>query len=333
MTVAAYAEHLGNGVGQIRLPLPFPGLKWTNAYVIEGDAGLTLIDCGIDDEPTRNALEKGMAELGHSLENVSTLICTHMHPDHMGLAYKLVAEGSMDFVMYETAHTVIERYNDWTISRRNLASLAADHGAPAEWVARTAGAEKRPAWAGTAIPYNKPVAHGGEIRVDEDRVLTAVHTPGHENSHICLVDSRTGVLFSGDHVLPRITPVIMYEEDDADPLGTYLDSLRLIEEMDVGLTYPAHIDVLERGSLRARQIILHHERRLGAMIQEVKMRPKTAWELVGDIFRPNLNPLEERLALSETLAHIEYLRLRGELTRTMEQGVWHYFRPGRRSTR
>ena len=48
MTVAVYAEHLGNGVGQIRLPLPFPGLKWTNAYVIEGDAGLTLIDCGID---------------------------------------------------------------------------------------------------------------------------------------------------------------------------------------------------------------------------------------------------------------------------------------------
>lgn len=332
MTVAAYAEHLGNGVGQIRLPLPFPGLKWTNAYVIEGDAGLTLIDTGIDNLETRNALEKGMAELGHSLEKISTLICTHMHPDHMGMAYKLVAEGSMAFVMHDSAHTVVERYNDWTISRRNLASLAAEHGAPAEFVARTAGSDKRPDWAGTAIEPTNPVANGGEIRIDDGRVLTAVHTPGHENSHICLVDSRTGVLFSGDHVLPRITPVVMYEQEP-DPLGTYLESLRVIEAMDVGLTYPAHIDILERGSLRARQIILHHERRLGAMVQEVRMRPKTAWQLVGDIFRPNLDALEQRLALSETLAHIEYLRLRGELTRTMEQGVWHYFRPGRRPSR
>lgn len=328
MTVATYAEDLGHGVGQIRLPLPFPGLKWTNAYVIGGDVGVTLIDCGVDDGPTRYALEAGLAELGFGLEDVTQLVCTHMHPDHMGLAHRILDDGDAQLIMHESAAASVDRYNDWSITRRHLAALAAEHGAPAEFVARTAAAEPRPDWAGTAVKPARGVADTEEIVIDDGRTLTAVYTPGHENSHICLVDSRTGVLFSGDHVLPRITPVVMYG-DEPDPLGTYLESLGRIESMKVGLTYPAHVDVLERGSLRARQIILHHERRLGAMVQEVRDKPKTAWQMVSEIFRPHLNPLEERLALSETLAHLEYLRLRDELTRTKEMGVWHYVRRSR----
>ncbi len=62
------------------------------------------------------------------------------------------------------------------------------------------------------------------------RWLEVLHTPGHEASHICLRDTRTGIVFSGDHVLPRITPVIMVDERDVDVLGQYLSSLeRLID--------------------------------------------------------------------------------------------------------
>ncbi len=327
MSVGTYATDLGDGVGQIRLPLPFPGLRWTNAYTIRGDEGITLIDCGVDDGPTRYALEKGLAELGAGLEDVVNLICTHMHPDHMGLAQRLVAEG-IPLVMHESAVDAQEHYDDWNISRRNLGRLAAEHGAPADFVTRTAAGDPRPDWAGTAVTPDRMVKDGEQIVVGDGHTLTAIHTPGHEISHICLVDDSSQVLYSGDHVLPRITPVIMYGFE-ADPLGTYLESLQRIEEMNIGLTYPAHVDVLERGSLRARQIILHHERRLGAMVQEVKNQPKTAWELVGEIFRPHLDPLEERLALSETLAHLEYLRLRDEVDRTQDGGVWHYYRPQR----
>lgn len=327
MSVGTYATDLGGGVGLIRLPLPFPGLRWTNAYAIEGDEGVTLIDCGVDDESTRHALERGLAELGHGLDDIATLICTHMHPDHMGLSHRLVAAG-IPLVMHESAPAAIEHYNDWNISRQNLARLAAEHGAPAEFVTRTAAVDPRPDWAGTAVAPDRLVKDGEQITIGDGRTLTAIHTPGHEVSHICLVDDAANVLYSGDHVLPRITPVVMYGFE-ADPLGTYLDSLNRIETMDIGLTYPAHVEILERGSLRARQIILHHERRLGAMVQEVRHQPKTAWELVGEIFRPNLNPLEERLALSETLAHLEYLRLRDELLRVKEAGVWHYSRPRR----
>jgi len=316
---------LGHGIGQIRLPLNFPGLRETNAYIVRGDSGVTLIDCGLDDQATRDALESGLDALDLALEDVTTLICTHMHPDHMGLAHRLVENNDIQLVMHESAAGLLDRYNDWSIGRRELATLAEQHGAPVVFVTETASPDPRPDWAGLAVLPDRLLKDGEEVAVGHDRTLSAIHTPGHEVSHICLVDSRTGVLFSGDHILPRITPVVMFGHDaDPDPLGTYLESLRRIENMDIGLTYPAHVNILERGSLRARQIALHHERRLGAMLQEVRARPRTAWEIMRAVFRPHLGPLEQRLALSETLAHLEYMRIRDELTRAQDNGVWRY---------
>lgn len=329
MTATINAEDLGRGIGLIHLPLTFPGLRATNAFTVESDGGLVLIDCGVDDEQTLQALESGLEQLGYRLSDVEAVVATHMHPDHMGLAHRLVAAG-VSFVMHEAAATVLDRYNDWNINNRHVSKLAIEHGAPVQFIDRLATAQPRPEWAGQALMPSRLVADGASIPVGGSRSLEVVHTPGHETAHICLVDSETGILFSGDHVLPRITPVVVYGLGEPDPLGVYMKSLRRIEDMDVGLTYPAHGDMLERGSLRARQIILHHERRLGAMTHAVRTDAKTAWELVGEIFRPHLDPFQQQMAFSETLAHLEYLRLRDELVRHEQSGVWYYARPPRR---
>jgi glyoxylase-like metal-dependent hydrolase (beta-lactamase superfamily II) len=168
------------------------------------------------------------------------------------------------------------------------------------------------------------VEDGGVLDLGGGRQLEVLHTPGHEPSHICLRDSLTGVVFSGDHVLPRISPVIMFDEDFEDVLGDYLASLRRLLEVPIGLTYPAHGGIIERGAARVEQILLHHERRLGEMSAHAHQAPRTAWAMVGAIFRPRLSPIEQRLALRETVAHLEYLRLRERLDREDREGVIWY---------
>ena len=59
-----------------------------------------------------------------------------------------------------------------------------------------------------------------EFRSDGNRHFEVIHTPGHEPAHICLRDSRTGALFSGDHILPRITPFVGYDEIFEDAWAT-----------------------------------------------------------------------------------------------------------------
>ena len=322
---------LGHQIAQIRLPLPFPRLRSVNAFVLEGNNGLTVIDCGVDSDEGWHALTSGLTALGHDTAAITTVIATHLHVDHMGMAARLIAETDARFIMHENAAAGLAEYNDWSIASTHQADLAARNGAPSDAVAEMRDPLPRPDWASPGIAPKHVVSDGDLIAIDADRSLEVLHTPGHEEAHICLIDSRTGVLFSGDHVLPRITPVVLHDPH-SDRLGTYTSSLQRIEDLGLGLTYPAHGTVIERGSLRARQIILHHERRLGGIVQELRHGPKTAWEILEAIFRPNLLVFEKRLAFSETMAHLAHLVERDEANTFEENGTSFYRLPPPRTT-
>jgi glyoxylase-like metal-dependent hydrolase (beta-lactamase superfamily II) len=68
----------------------------------------------------------------------------------------------------------------------------------------------------------------GDIVRLESRELRVMHTPGHTIGHVTFHDAEAGLLFSGDHVLPRITPSIGFEPVAAElPLADFLNSLAL----------------------------------------------------------------------------------------------------------
>ncbi|MFQ5947730.1 MAG: MBL fold metallo-hydrolase [Acidimicrobiia bacterium] len=318
---------IGRGVHFIRLPLPFaPRLPSVNAYVFSGNEGLTVLDVGVGSEEGYRILVEGLEELGPGLAGLRRVIGSHLHVDHMGLASRLVAETGCKFLMHTNAIDDVPAYNDWSIIRSWVSKLALLHGAPPDHVETTSIFDFRPDWAPETVPPTPTVSDGDRIPLEPGRWLEVVHTPGHEQAHICLLDSATGILYSGDHVLPRITPFIPYL-DDLDTLGSYLSSLDRVVQIDPTLTYPAHGGLIERGAARARQIALHHERRLGAMLEVVRKRPATAWEVMSAVFRPNLGPVDSRLAFQETMAHLEYLRLRGRLEQVEQDGVLAYRQP------
>lgn len=317
---------LGHGIGRITLPLPFPSPPSVNCYVMETDAGLLLLDCGTAWEPARSTLEKGLTDLGHSLGDVCLLVVTHLHPDHVGMAPLLVEETGCRLVMHRRASTLCERYNDTPGLITRTRRLALRHGVPPELVDALSELGPRPDWMPPLRPPDHLLDDGDLIPLTEGRTLRVLHTPGHEPAHICLRDSRTGILFAGDHVLPRITPVVMFDETSDDPLGDYLASLHRLIDLRVGLTYPAHGTIVERGSQRAGQIILHHRRRLAGMEEVLERGPATAWRVMQEVYRPHLTPGEQRLALRETVAHLEYLSRSGRAASFVEDGVVYYRR-------
>jgi glyoxylase-like metal-dependent hydrolase (beta-lactamase superfamily II) len=314
---------LGDGIHLIPAPLPFDSPPWVNAYVVESGDGLLLIDCGTDWDPGRRALADGFATLGLDESAVHTLVVSHLHPDHVGMSTRLVRELGCRFVMHERASRLVDRYNDTPGYARRLTAIAALHGMPDALVAAATSTE-RAEWMPLIDPPDHVVSDGEEIDLGDGRTLNVVHTPGHEQAHICLRDSRTGVLFSGDHVLPRISPVIMYDEEVGDPLGDYIASLHKLLTLGIGLTYPAHGTLIDRGDERAHQILLHHDRRLRDMADLVAEADTTAWTVVTKSFRPNLSPTDARLAFLETISHLEHLRLRGRIDLQDREGRVFY---------
>jgi glyoxylase-like metal-dependent hydrolase (beta-lactamase superfamily II) len=318
---------MGQGVSLITLPLPFRAPPSVNAYLIEGDQGLTLIDCGTDWSDGFEALTTGLAAVGLDHSGIHTLVVSHLHPDHVGMAPRLTREWGVKTVMHSRAAQLIDRYNDTAGFVQRTRDLADRHGVPPAQHAAFVEVGPRPEWMPMIDPPDQVVEDGDRIPIDGDRRLEVIHTPGHEAAHICLRDSRTGALFSGDHILPRITPFVGYDELFEDVLGDFLQSLARIEQLQVGLTYPAHGALVEHGSARAEQLLAHHQRRLADMLEVIDPTGSTAWEVMEKVFRPNLGPGEQRLALRETIAHLEHLRLQGELAPIDGNGTMRYRRP------
>ena len=312
-------QSLGNGIYLIPAPLPFKSPAWVNTYAIESNGGLLLIDCGTDWAPGREALRQGFIDLGLEESAVHTLVVSHLHLDHVGMSARLVEEWGCRFVMHERASKLVDKYNDTPGYVSRLTKIATTHGVPDSAVKATAAFE-RPDYMPVINAPDHTVVDGESIDLGDGRSLEVVHTPGHEPAHICVRDTRTGILFSGDHVLPRISPVIMWDTDLSDPLGDYLSSLQKLIGMNIGVTYPAHGTLIDQGDERARQILLHHDRRLLDMAELVREGETDAWEVMLKSFRPNLDALQSRLAFLETISHLEHLRLTGRIQNKDQDG-------------
>ena len=78
------AREIAPGVHWVRMPLPF-ALQWINLWLLEDGDGWTIVDTGIAMEVTREHW-RAIFEAKLDGKPVKRVICTHMHPDHMGLA-------------------------------------------------------------------------------------------------------------------------------------------------------------------------------------------------------------------------------------------------------
>jgi glyoxylase-like metal-dependent hydrolase (beta-lactamase superfamily II) len=159
------------------------------------------------------------------------------------------------------------------------------------------------------------VRHGSSIRL-ADREWFAIHTPGHTLDHLCLYDPEHGVLLSGDHVLPTITPHIA-GSNNGDALQSYLATLDLVAELDdVRLGLPAHGHPFADVPGRVDAIKEHHAERTETL-REVSLAigPSGVVELSHELF-------PERhwgvMAESETFAHVEHLVREGRIERWSE---------------
>jgi glyoxylase-like metal-dependent hydrolase (beta-lactamase superfamily II) len=166
------------------------------------------------------------------------------------------------------------------------------------------------------------VRHGDAVQL-AGREWTALHTPGHTLDHLCLYDAEHGILLSGDHVLPSITPHVSGVGNGADALRSYIATLDLVAELPgVQLGLPAHGHPFADVPGRVDAIKRHHHERMELLrAASVALGPATVQQLSRELFpRKHWGVMAE----SETFAHLEHLVLEGRAERHREQGKLIY---------
>jgi len=311
------------GIHRIPLPLPTDGLKAVNVYAVETPAGLTLMDGGWAVPEGREALEKGLAQLGAGVGDITSFLVTHVHRDHYTLASVLGAEVGATVTLGALERPVLDRVH------------AADEQRGLDLPLRIAGAQPViDAWGDFVPPALDPghwrypdVWLEGDTSVQVgSRRLDALHTPGHTRGHYVYADRAAGLLFAGDHVLPTITPSIGVEPVSApSPLRDFLASLIKMRSLPDLRLLPAHGPVAPSVHARVDELLLHHEERLARSLEIVYGGPVTAYQVARELpwtrhqhrFE-TLDVFNQSLAAIETLAHLDVLVARGQATRTTD---------------
>ncbi|MFD9003500.1 MBL fold metallo-hydrolase [Streptomyces sp. NPDC059582] len=315
----------GGGVRSIEVPIPDNPLGHTLVYVVDTDRGPVLIDTGWDDPASWDTLAEGLTACGTSVAGLHGVVITHHHPDHHGLSGRVREASGAWVAMHAADISIVRRTREtrpdrwFTYMRDKLAAA----GAPEEHVAplRTARPRRTLPGFSPALPDREIVP--GELLDLPGRRLRAVWTPGHTPGHVCLHleeehPSRLpghGRLFSGDHLLPGITPHIgLYEDPDditvTDPLGDYLDSLERVGRLAPADVLPAHQYTFTDATSRVRELLAHHEDRLDGLLA-LLAEPLTPWQVAERMEwnRPwDQIPYGSRnIAVSEAEAHLRRL--------------------------
>ena len=315
------AIEVAPGVLWMQLSMPM-ALNHINVYAVEDGEGWALIDTGLNIPDSRDRWDALLVgPLGG--KPVTRVICTHMHPDHIGLAGWLCERMNAPLVMTRVEYVTARM-------------LLADTGQPAP----ESGADyyRAAGWDETQIEtyrreygqFGRAVSPmpAGYVRMREGDRLSiggqdwrVVVGEGHSPEHACLWREADGVVLGGDQILPRISSNVSVwpTEPDADPLGDWLDSLERMKGVlpHDGLILPSHGEPFHGVHTRLDALIRGHEVSLKRLEKSLRT-PKRAVDVFGALFARAVGDGVRGMATGEAIAHLNYLLHRGRVSRVRD---------------
>jgi glyoxylase-like metal-dependent hydrolase (beta-lactamase superfamily II) len=327
------------GVYQIKIDVPF-AVKYVCVYLFKLGDKLVLIDSGLNLGNWQKKFLEAIKELKIDAREIDYCFITHIHIDHIGLAKKLKElNPNMKILMHDITYELFK----WETNRANLEDLKKQASKIAEQMVKYGISKeqgKRVIQFFTYWPqfliYQEPdiILHDGDIILDK---LEVIWTPGHSFGHICVFNRRNKYLFSGDHILSRITPHIgnfvvneflhqKYRDFDFNNiLKYYLSSLDKIDKLNPKIIFPAHQEVIFDPHERILAIKEHHQNRLKELLDLIKGEPLNPFQISQIHFGTDLDEINSYMALSEVLGHLLYLESEGKARKEEKNGVYYYY--------
>ena len=309
---------------RITLPMPFR-LRHVHVYALLYDGGVALFDTGMNIPETYRVLDEALATLGKTTKDIDRIFLTHFHADHCGTAGRLqeisgasvyLSQSDEMRLQYNNRHEeLVERARHFFLPQ-GLPQKAMDNLVKLMAVFRKA-----------TVPFrvDRHLEPGDTFTLG-GRTIEVIAAPGHTAGQMCFYLPGEGILLAGDHILPDITPNLSPDifRLEYRPLRSFLDSLGAIRGLPVRMVWPAHGDPYPDLPKRVDEIREHHAERTQLVVEALRGKEKTAFEVSADIFGADLPEFDQFLALNETYVHIVELLDRGAVRAAERGGLVRY---------
>jgi glyoxylase-like metal-dependent hydrolase (beta-lactamase superfamily II) len=322
----ARAKAIAPGLWRLRLPSAYWHIDHSNAYLVEGPDGPTLVDCGSAGHPSAHAaLERALADTGHAVDDVAELVITHHHSDHVGPAAWVRERSGCRVWMHPAIDHFAAAVRDPAGVEAARRRRSEREGVPAFLLDVYASvAEEQQAIDGL-VEAAAPLTDGVEVPSGFGpwRVL---ETPGHAPSHVSLHQPDQRLAISADLVFAHFAPYYDYG-CTPDPVGEFLGSLRRLAELDVDLAMPGHGRPMTRAELEHG--IAEHEagvrERLARVADALRDGERSGYEVLAVVFPEDAEAPHGAWRFGETLGYLRHLRLQGRVTRRTDSAGIHRY--------
>ncbi|WP_431710564.1 MBL fold metallo-hydrolase [Glutamicibacter uratoxydans] len=276
------AEEITEGIWSLPLANKPGHMPFTFSYLIRDAGGdVHLLDSGWDLEPNMELVDERLKFLGAS-DGPASITITHLHPDHLGLARNLRARYGTPVSMHrieDEAQLVYARWNqDASLVRPDLQAWGVPEERFGQVLNFAIGTPR------VVVPADQLLEESYYLPV-VGRRLRVLHTPGHTPGHISLYEEDQKLLFSGDQLLPKVTPGIGAGIDPSvNPLEQYLNSLEKLTDLSVRQCLPGHEYRFEGAAHRAAAIAARHLQRTAEVASVLETDPTASvWRVASQL--------------------------------------------------
>jgi glyoxylase-like metal-dependent hydrolase (beta-lactamase superfamily II) len=321
------------GIHWIKMPISLEEstLSHINIYLIEGDKGWLLVDSGWNTDQSFSTLHNYLIKIDASFGDIKQIVVTHVHPDHYGMAGRIKELSGATIAMHHIEKGFIgPRYIDMNELLHQTDQLLIDSGVPRDFADTLRDASLGLEEYIVPAPPDITFRDGDTVNTGKFK-FRVIWTPGHSSGHICLYEPERKIFISGDHILPKITPNISLNPQSIEnPLGRYIKSLQEIRKLEVKLTLPGHDRPFTRLVPRIDEIIRHHGHRNMEILEAIGFRTRTPYEIARKISWGDNNawndlpPFHQRMAIFETLAHLEMMAAENRVDKLPRNGTIYY---------
>lgn len=302
-------EEIADDLWSVPVPMPGGYLRYSLSVVsFEAAGGVGILDPGWPGAASLESLDAFLQRFDRSLGSVRTVVATHAHPDHLGLAPRLREIGGAELIWGRAEQEAMDA------PEPDAVAAIDGWGAPPAVAAHLRGRIPGDGPSSPAVRADRYLDDGDRIEMGSAR-LRAVLTPGHTPGHLCLVDEDRRLLFSGDHVLPTVFPGIgLSHAPGPDPIADYLTSLERLALYDDFDVIPGH-GYRFRGLAARRAATAEHIRRRSDEVAAVLEREPDAsvWAIASRLtWTGGWDQLRDggllRSALSQTALYCAFVR-------------------------
>ncbi|HCX14253.1 MAG TPA: MBL fold metallo-hydrolase [Rhodospirillaceae bacterium] len=299
----------------LRMPLPY-ALNHINLWVLDDGDGWTVVDTGLCTSETQG-LWKQIFAVPLKDKPLLRVICTHFHPDHIGLAGWLAEKYQVPLWVTEkeikAARTTFEQNEKvMTPILTEHYSRAGLNDAIAQAVATRGNSYSRRVH---RLPENVIIIDPSKLIKAAGKRWRVIIGEGHSPELAALYSEDLGVLISGDQVLPGISPNVSVRptEPGMNPLAKFLGTLLRFSALpEDTFVLPSHKLPFYGLQLRVEQLIKHHHERLDVARKACRLGASVS-DVLKIMFERDFDAHQLHFALGETLAHLNFLVATGEI--------------------